>query len=144
MPQLDPQVEQQLADLSDAEWSSLSARVRAPDATEMLRIAAAQHLTGVQLDAFVATADVSKFSGDNGEIDAEKVGRHLTALGITPAPGGQAWGRNDGATGREAAAQRHGVKGEPEPDAVMPDDGPGAAGRAAAKQRHPSTAGKDT
>ncbi|BCO47756.1 hypothetical protein [Mycobacterium intracellulare] len=139
MPQLDPQVEQQLADLSDAEWSALSARVRAPDATEMLRTAAAQHLTGAQLDAFVQCADVSKFAGENGEIDAKKVSQHLTALyGAPQASAGQSseWGRRGGASGREAAAERHGIKAEPKPDAVMPDNGPGAAGRAAAHQRH--------
>lgn len=142
---LSPELEQQLADLSDTEWSALSARVRAPDGVEGLRAAASQHLSGPQLDAFIAATDVSKFAGDNGQIDAEKVGRHLTALGISPAPGSHSeWGRRDGASGREAAAERHGLKGEREPDAVMPDNSPGAAGRAAAQQRHgnrPSGAG---
>ncbi|GAB1811122.1 hypothetical protein [Mycobacterium sp. MUNTM1] len=144
MGQLDPSVEQQLANLSDAEWSALSARVRAPDGLEGLRAAASQHLSGPQLDSFVQCADVSKFANENGEIDAEKVGRHLTALyGAPPASAVQSseWGRRDGASGREAAAERHGVKAESEPDAVMPAGGPGAAGRAAAAIRHGQQAG---
>lgn len=144
-PQLDPAVEQQLADLSDPEWSALSARVRAPDGIEGLRAAAAQRLSGAALDSFVACADVAAFADGNGGIDADKVANALTALyGAPAAPAGQSWGRGDGAGGRDAAAERHGLKVEREPDAVMPDNGPGAAGRAAAQQRHsqrPSGAG---
>lgn len=137
MGQLDPAVEQQLASLSDAEWSALSARVRAPDGVEGLRAAASQRLSGAALESFVQCADVSKFAGENGEIDAEKVGAHLTSLyGAPQTPAGQSWGRRDGASGREAAAERHGLKVERQPDAVEPDNGPGAAGRAAAAIRH--------
>ncbi|MCA2248824.1 hypothetical protein JF729_13640 [Mycobacterium intracellulare] len=138
MPEIPPEVEAQLAQLTDAQWSALSARVRAPDSTEALRTAAAQRLTGAQLDSFVQCADVSKFANENGEIDAEKVGRHLTALyGAPQASAGQSseWGRRDGAGGREAAAQRHGAA-KSETDAATPDNGPGAEGRAAAQQRH--------
>lgn len=139
MPDITPEVEAQLAQLTDAQWSALSARVRAPDSTEALRAAAAQRLAGAQLDSFVQCADVSKFAGANGEIDAQKVERHLTALyGATQASADQRseWGRRDGASGREAAAERHGVKSKPQPDAVMPDNSRGAAGRAAAAIRH--------
>lgn len=142
MGQLDPAVEQQLANLNNAEWSALAARVRAPDGVEGLRAAAAQHLSGAQLNAFVAAADVSKFTNDAGEIDAGKVTQHIAGLYKTPAPGGQRsseWGRRDGTGGREAAAARHGVMGKPEPDAVRPDNSPGAGGRAAAQQRHQTT-----
>ncbi|MBZ4558586.1 hypothetical protein GBO17_14235 [Mycobacterium avium subsp. hominissuis] len=144
MGQLDPAIEQQLANLSDAEWSALSARVRAPDGVEGLRAAASQHLSGAALDSFVRCADVAAFAADDGRIDAGKVTQYIAALyGTSQTQTGQSeWGRR-GESGRDAATRRHGQKTDPETEPAAPDHGtPGAAGRAAAEQRHPST-GKD-
>jgi len=85
IPQIPPDVEAQLAGLSAAEWSVFVAKVRAPDATEALRAAAAQLLSGIALEAFVAGADPSKFTDTNGQIDPEKVLANIRAYGRPPA-----------------------------------------------------------
>ncbi|WP_156671315.1 MULTISPECIES: hypothetical protein [unclassified Mycobacterium] len=136
MVDFSPEVEAQLAALTDGEWSVLTAKLRAPDTTEMLRSAAAQHISGAQLDAFVAVMDVSKFVGDDGQINTRKVESHLAALYGTPTAADQ-WGRG-GASGRKAAAERHNRNAEADASEAPPNHGPGAAGRAAAAIRHPS------
>lgn len=49
MGDLDPAVEQQLADLSDSDWSALQARVRPPSSAAQLRDIAGKILQGEQL-----------------------------------------------------------------------------------------------
>ncbi|MCV7088887.1 hypothetical protein [Mycobacterium interjectum] len=129
-------VEQQLADLSDADFAALTARVRAPDSTEALRTAAARVLSEDAANSFVAFADVSKFVGANGRIDEVKVRDHLAAAYGVPqgAGGNQEWGR-PGAAGRAAAEKRFGQKLDPDAEATAGSDTPGAAGRAAAQRR---------
>lgn len=91
MPEIPPETEAQLAGLSESEWAALSARVRAPDTREQLRTAAAEVLSGDALDAYVESVDLSKFTGENGEIDGTKVKGRLTALfGTTQRPN---WGQ---------------------------------------------------
>lgn len=139
MGQLDPAVEQQLANLSDTEWSALSARVRAPDGVEGLRAAASQYLSGGALDSFVRCSDVAAFADESGQIDAGKVANYMrAAFGSPPATDtgqGNEWGQSRGENGRDAAETRHGAA-KPEADTATPDNGAGAAGRAAAAIRH--------
>jgi hypothetical protein len=80
MADLDPAVEQQLADMSDHDWRALSARVRPPTSTQQLREIAGKVLDGAALDSFVAVADPKKFAAENGDIDEEKVMGHMTAI----------------------------------------------------------------
>lgn len=78
-----------------------------------------------QLSSFMAITDPSKFSGEDGEIDEEKLMGHLTALfggstqGKRPASGPPAWGQfsggasagvRPGEAGKAAAEKRHGIK----------------------------------
>lgn len=146
MAELPPEVEQQLTNMSDGDFAALTARVRAPDSTEQLRTAASQVLSGSALDSFVHFADVSKFVGENGGIDEEKVMGHLTAaFGVSGDQQQQRnWGQRSGGTGpalrpgdggRAAAAKRFGRPVDPEIGAATSGVQRGAAGRAAAERR---------
>jgi hypothetical protein len=131
MVDLDPAVEQTLAELSDQDWRSLSARVRPPTSTQQLREIAGKVLDGDALDSFVAVADPKKFAGENGDVDETKVMGALTGLFA----GGQQpqhrnWGQGTGQpaggprgeSARAALAKRFGVK---------PADHPGPGSQAA-------------
>jgi hypothetical protein len=123
--ELDPAVEQQLADLDDADWRALTARVRPPTSSQQLRDIAGRVLEGNALDSFVAVADPRKFANEIGDVDEEKVIGHLTALFATtqqPPQRGQHSGHPTGdqprETVQEALRRRHGVGAEPgEPSA---------------------------
>lgn len=141
MAAIPPDVEAQLAKMTDAEWSALTAKVRAPDSTEALRTAAAELLSGSALDSFVSYADVSKFVDDSGAVDQQKVRGHLTAALGLPATNadhgrgsGTVPGRRAGDAGKEAAAKRFGT---PKPETPGSDTtfGSGAGGRAEAQRR---------
>src|ERR1700681_2700055 len=80
MSTLDPVTEQRLADMSDADWAALSARVRPPSSSAQLKEIAGKVLSGDQLNSFVSVADPKAFAGDNGDIDESRVMGHLTAL----------------------------------------------------------------
>lgn len=150
MPEIPPDIETQLAGMTDGEWSAFTARVRAPDTAEAFRTAAAKHVSGQQLDSLCSVVDVSKFTGADGQVDAQRVSQFLTAaLGGPPAPGAPARrfgqtsapdpnGPKPGDTGRAAAAKRFGT---PPPESPLNNhtwpDGPGAQGRAAAARRYP-------
>jgi hypothetical protein len=147
MTDLPPDIEQQLAGLSDGEWSALTARVRAPDSTEALRTAAAQILPEDAANAFAAAADVSKFTDGTGGIDQAKVSNYLkTAFGASQATGGQraAWGQSSGGQapglrpgdhGRAAAAKRFGHELDAETGAATAGVRRGGTGRAEAQRR---------
>jgi hypothetical protein len=150
MAEISPDLEQQLANMSDAEFSALSAKVRAPDSREALRTAASSLISDDSLESFVKFADVSKFTDSSGAIDQAKVNSHLGALFGTPqsAAGQAAWGQhsggnapglNPGDRGRLAAAKRFGtpVADETTAAAGRVADGKGEAGRAAAAKRFP-------
>ena len=125
MAELDPAVEKQLADLDDADWRALTARVRPPTSSQQLRDIAGKVLDGTALDSFVAVADPRKFANDIGDVDEDKVMGHLTALfatGQQPQPGPQ-WGQSSG---------------------NPPGDRPGDGARAALKRRHNVGADADT
>jgi hypothetical protein len=142
--QLDPAVEQQLADLSDQDWRSLSARVRPPTSSEQLKTIAAKHISDDQLNTLMAIANVKAFADEHGNIDEQKVTNHVNKLFGTQQPQPpRNWGQGSGAGGpakqpgedaKSALARRHGVK----TDAEQLDAGirPGADGRAALDRRH--------
>jgi hypothetical protein len=120
----------------------LTARVRAPDATEQLRSHAAKVLAGTQLEAFVNAANPAAFSNSNGEIDEEKVMGHLTAIFATNQP--RQWGQHSGNppgsspgdNARSALQRRQGVKQDSDTPHSSSPSGRGARGRAALAARH--------
>ncbi len=145
MTDLSPEIMAQLSAMPEHEWSALAAKVRTPDNSEQLRTIAGRTITDpAALDAFVRAADLSKFVGDTGEVDEQKVIGHLTAMF-----GGQQsqanWGQGSGGGptqfpgdgGKVAASKRFGTP--------MPDShaggvaGRGAAGKAAAQKRFAPT-----
>jgi hypothetical protein len=103
MPDLDPSLEQRLADLSDVDWAALSARVRPPTSVAQLREIAGKVISGDKLDAFVKVADPKAFASENGDIDPAKVQQYVGTLF-----GSTAGGRSSGAAGSAEAARRFG------------------------------------
>lgn len=146
MTEIPPDIRAQLAQLSDAEWSALTAQVRAPDGTEALRTVAAQLLSGPALDAFTTGADVSKFTGADGNIDTHKVLANIRACGMaSPAQqanqgqhsGGMAPQLRPGDHARLALAKRYGTPVDTETAAAAGTTARGAHGKAAAARRFP-------
>jgi hypothetical protein len=148
MAELDPAFEQQLADLSDDDWRSLSARVRPPTSADSLKAIAAKHIPEDQLQTFMAIANVKAFADASGNVDESKVQQLAgTLFGArepqqqgTQAKWGQrsaggAPGKQPGDDGRAALAARHGVKRPDRPDAAA-GIRPGANGRAELERRH--------
>lgn len=149
MAELDPAVEQQLADMSDQDWRALSARVRPPTSSEHLKNVVSQVLSGHQLDSFMAIADPKKFADANGDIDESKVMGHLTsffAAGDSPSDQAPNYGQGGNALGppsqagdraRAALKRRHGV-GANDANKSGPDSRirPGTGGREALQRRH--------
>jgi len=150
MAELDPAFEQQLAELSDADWRSLSARVRPPTSSQQLREMAGKVLDADQLETFMAVANPKAFSGENGDVDEATLTGHLTRLfGASdpqqpqPQPPQQSWGQSTGQpTGKQrgddaraALQKRHGIKPSGQPDAGA-GIAPGENGRAALERRH--------
>jgi hypothetical protein len=104
MAELDPQVEQQLADLSDQDFRALVARTRPPTSTQQLREIASKVLDGDALDSFIAVADPKKFAAENGDVDETKVMGALTGLfAAGQQPQQQNWGQG---TGQPAGGRR--------------------------------------
>jgi hypothetical protein len=145
MAELDPAVEQQLADMSDQDWRSLSARVRPPTSSQQLREMAGKVLDADQLETFMAVANPKAFAGENGDVDEATLTGHLTRLfgaGESQQQGTQAnWGQHSatggpgkqlGDDGRAALAKRHGVKTAP----PLPIDGTGDIARGALTKRY--------
>jgi hypothetical protein len=150
--ELDPAFEQQLAELSDDDWRSLSARVRPPTSREQLRDVASKHIPEGQLDAFLAVVNPKAFANELGDVDEAKVAQHASIIfGVAapeqspPAPPRQ-WGQHSagggpgkraGDDGRAALQTRHGVKN----DAPQFDQGirPGDSARAALEARYGRT-----
>ena len=116
---LDPQTEQQLADMSDEDWSALTARVRPPTSSEQLKTMAAKRITDPdQLNAFMSIANPKALITENGDIDEAKLGEHLGRLfgpGEEQPP--RQWGQHSaqpaadraGEAGKRALKARHGV-----------------------------------
>jgi hypothetical protein len=146
MAELDPAVEQQLAELSDDAWRSLSARVRPPTSSDQLKSIAAKHIPEDQLPTFMAIANVKAFADENGNIDEAKVQHHASTLFGAGAPQQQRqWGQHSSGGGpgkqpgddaRAALEKRHGVKRNT--DAPAPGDQipPRQSAREALAQRH--------
>ena len=142
MADLTPEVEQQLASLSDGDWAALTARVRAPDTTEQLRAAVAKHVSADQLDSIMSITNTAAFVRD-GQIDEALVQRHFGNLFGASAP--RQWGQSTGSppgarpgdAGRAAAQKRHGVgnitDGPPQSDSGIR---PGQRARAEIERRY--------
>jgi hypothetical protein len=121
MAELDPAFEQQLADLTDEDWRSLSARVRPPTSSEQLKTVAAKHIPEDQLPTFMAIANVKAFADENGNVDESKVQQLAGTLFGAREPQQQPrWGRGGrrsefapgqqpGMDARTALEKRHGV-----------------------------------
>jgi hypothetical protein len=134
MVELDPQVEQQLADMSDHDWRSLSARVRPPTSNQQLETEAAKIISDPdQLKSFMAIANPKAFANEIGDIDPDKVKGHLTAFYGANEPRPQRnWGQASGPPGppsqpgdqaRAALKRRHNVgadNGEPGSSSQIP------------------------
>jgi hypothetical protein len=146
MAELDPAFEQQLADLSDDDWRSLSARVRPPTSSEQLKAIAAKHISEDQLPTFMAIANVKAFADENGNIDEAKVQHHASTLfgagepaqprnwGQGSAPGGP--NKQPGDDARTTLRKRHGVKSSTDQPAAGAQISPGQDARAALERRH--------
>jgi hypothetical protein len=85
MPELSPEFEQQLAAMTDGEFSALTAKVRAPDTAEAFREAASKIVDGDRLETITKIANLAAFTNEHGEIDAAKVGERLRAVFGLPA-----------------------------------------------------------
>ncbi len=149
MAELDPAFEQQLADLSDDDWRSLTARVRPPTSSEQLREMAGKVLNADQLETFMSAVNPRAFAGENGDVDEARLTGHLTTLfGISDppqetAPQPHQWGQHSagggpskqrGDDGRAALAKRHNVtNGTPQFDRGVR---PGDDARAALERRY--------
>ncbi|MGH8328583.1 MAG: hypothetical protein ACRET2_17685 [Steroidobacteraceae bacterium] len=120
--------------MSEEDFRTFVVQVRPPNSVEQLKGAAANVLSGDQLDAFLSVADPKAFDGEDGDIDDEKVVGRLTAMFGTGEQ--RQFGR--GERGRAEAARRFGGQSS---GARPPDDGPGAGGRAEAARRF-GTGGK--
>ena len=117
MGELPPDFEQHLADLSDIDWSALTARVRPPSSATQLREIAGKVIDGDKLEAFVQVANVKAFATDNGDIDEGKVRTVLAGMfGTIP-----------------AAGPPHADFGQHQPPPPQP--GPGERGAAEAQRR---------
>lgn len=124
MAELSPEVEQQLANLSEGEWASLTAKVRAPDLAERYRAIAKDVVPEPVLDHLMSYANVSAFVDSHGNLDERKVRESLAVMFPSDA----------GTGGRAAAATRQAKK----PDSAYADHNanrPGANGRAEAQRR---------
>jgi hypothetical protein len=140
--ELDPQTEQTLADMSDEDWSALTARVRPPTSRNQLRDIASKHVPGDQLESFLAIASPKAFANEIGDIDESKVQHHANRLFGPNEPQQQhQWGQHSsgGAPGKQrgddvraALEKRHGVR-NPSPIPVVK---PGDMARAAIEKRH--------
>jgi hypothetical protein len=148
---LDPQTEQTLADMSDADWRALSARVRPPTSSQQLREMAGKVLEPDQLETFMAVANPKAFANEIGDVDEATLTGHLTRLfGASdpqqpqPQPPQQSWGQSTGQPtgkergdhGRAALEKRHGVGRDSNQPSAGAGIAPGANGRAAAAKRH--------
>lgn len=80
MVEISPDVEQLLADLSDAEWAALTAKVRAPDAEELYRKVAKYVVPEQFLDNWMQVANVAAFVNADGTIDEERLRRGLNSI----------------------------------------------------------------
>ncbi len=138
MTDLPAEFEQQIANLSEAEWQAFTARVRAPDGAANFREAASKVIDGDRLEAVCRAANLSAFVNDKGEIDDAKVESSLRSVfGILAGPRWQDHGQfsqapnmpGPGDRGRAEARKRFGNNGAPS------SSGRGSAGAAEAERR---------
>jgi hypothetical protein len=89
MVELSPDVEAQLAALSESEWSALSAKLRAPDNEERFREIACTILPSTTVELWASALDFSKFTDDEGRLDEQRVLDHLAIFHGAPS---KQWG----------------------------------------------------
>jgi hypothetical protein len=124
MAELSPEVELQLAKLSEGEWAALTAKVRAPDVAEQYREIAKAVVPEHVLDHVMGFANVAAFVDDAGQLDEDRVRQTLAAMFPS---------LSNGSGGRAVAAARQGKNSRPA-DRVAAN-GPGVNGRAEAQRR---------
>lgn len=128
MPEIPPDLRAQLAALTDAEWTALSAQVRAPDIEEQLRTSLSKHISGDRLEAILKVANPAAFVDENGALDEAKVVQSLGGLFGTSYQAGpthQDFGQytpapphpGPGDRGAAEAAKRFGTNSAPPPAA---------------------------
>jgi hypothetical protein len=146
MVDLPPDIEAQLAGLSDADWHNLGARLRAPDTREQLRTEAAKILgDGDRATAFSEVMRLDAFTNDSGEIDPAKVQRAVTGIFGPSAPtsfgqhSGNIAGQLPGDSGRTEAAKRFGGDHKPSPIGQPSARGSAGATEAARRFGNPTT-----
>lgn len=77
MPELSPETEEELRNMTEADWAALIARVRPPDLTEEYREIAASVLTPDAFDWCMQYAKIDAFVTDDGHIDADRLRKAL-------------------------------------------------------------------
>jgi hypothetical protein len=147
MIELPADIEQALRDLPDNEWGALQARLRPPDTSEQLRAAVAQHVPQDRLDAVMSFVDASKFIGENGQVDEQKVQQHMGAFfGANEPPSPRNWGQasypggppsEPGQTAREALKRRHNVGSNANEPSAGGQIARGASAKAELQKRYP-------
>ena len=146
MANIPPNIERQLAEMTDAEFSALTARVRAPDTMEQFRDIAKTIVPEHVLNDFIEFANPVAFVDENGRLDEARVRANLHVVFGHQQSGYRQWGQHASAppgaragdAGREEARRRAG-RGVMSPGGTeVPWNGPaGWAGRAeAARRRH--------
>lgn len=150
MVELPADIEQQLRDLPESEWTTLAARVRPPDRAEALRSAVGQLVPKEQVDGLMDIINVAAFTDDAGEVNAGKLNQHVGRLFGSQQPQQQApqWGQQSGKVpgprpgdlGRVEAARRSANRGNKPTDRETAAPPPaishvGGAGRAEAARR---------
>jgi hypothetical protein len=150
MAEISPEIQAQLAGLSENDWAALTAKVRAPDTSEQLRAEVAKQLGGDtdRAAAFAAVARLDQFTVD-GKIDTAKVVAAVTGVfgsqqQQSPARYGQGSGNvggpRPGDGGRAELAKRFGVQHDQSP--IGQPAAKGQAGRDAADRRFGTAEGK--
>lgn len=73
MPELSPEIEEELRNMSESDWAALIAKVRPPDLTEEYREIAATMLNADGFDLCMQYAKIDAFVTDDGHIDAPRL-----------------------------------------------------------------------
>jgi hypothetical protein len=145
MADISPDIERQLAEMTDAEFSALTARVRAPDTMEQFRDIAKIFVPEHVLNDFMEFANPVAFVGPDGQVNEAKVRGHLSTLFGSSLPQSREWGQHHatpvgyqaGDEGRASARRRAAARGQVVGGTETPTQSmvPGLAGRAEAQKR---------
>lgn len=90
MPELSPDIEEELRNMSEADWAAFTARIRPPDLTEEFREIAAEIIPAHHLDEWMGYAKIDAFVTNDGSLDATRLRATLrTLFPATPSWDGQ-------------------------------------------------------